>query len=112
MHCELDHAISELERTTLSLAASVCHRDPAFAGMIHARQEAALVLLRCDLSAASTAHLARLRHVQMLGLQVERSIRKWRESAVKELGAIGTQAEIARAGRNPSPAAAMLDVKI
>ena len=112
MPTELDRAISELERTTLSLAASVCHRDPAFAGMIHARQEAAIALRRCDLSAASAAHLARLRHIQMLGMQVERSIRQWRESAVKELGALGNQAEIARAGRNPSPAAAMLDVKI
>lgn len=112
MPSELDRAISDLERTTLSLATSVSHRDPAFAGMIHARQEAALSLSRCDLASASTAHLARLRGVLLLGGQVERSIRQWRESAVKELGALGSQAEIARAGRNPNPAAAMLDVTI
>jgi hypothetical protein len=112
MNSDLDRAISELERTSLELARSVSHRDPSFAGMIHARHEATLALRRCDLSAASPGHLARLRAVLLLGRQVERSIRKWRQTAVDEISALGYQARMARAERNPTPAGAILDLKI
>lgn len=112
MNSDLDRAILELERTSLELALSVSHRDPSFAGMIHARNEAAADLRRCDLSAASHAHLTRLRAVLVLGRQVERSIRQWRELAVNELSAIANHAGIARAERNPASGGAILDLKI
>lgn len=109
---DLDRAISELERTTLELAKSVSHRDPSFAGMLHARNQAALALSRSQFSSASPAHLARLRSVLLLGRQVERSIRKWRQAAVDELAVLASQAGMARAERNPTPAGVILDLNI
>lgn len=112
MTSELDRVISELEWTSLELAKTISHRDPAFTGMIHARHQAAAALGRCDLSGASSGHLARLRAVLLLGQQVERSIRQWRASAVDELGTLGNQAGIARAGRNENPSGTILELKI
>jgi hypothetical protein len=112
MNSELDRAIAQLEHTSLDLARSVSHRDPSFAGLIHARNEAALALRRCDLKAASAGHLARLRAVLLLGRQVERSIRRWRALAVNELAVLGGQAGMARADGNDPPAGAILDLKI
>ena len=112
MASELDLVIWELERTSLELAKMVSHRDPVFAGMVYARQEAATALHKCDLGGASSDHLARLRAVLLLGRQVERSIRQWRESAVDELGALGNQAGMARAGRNANLSGTILEVNI
>jgi hypothetical protein len=43
---------------------------------------------------------------------VERSIRKWRQTAVDDISVLGYQAGMARAERNPPPAGAILDLKI